>query len=126
MYQGMPLSQYCKENGLCYQAIWTRIKNGKTVEEAIAPHFNLAKYCKEKDVCYGTVRLFMKQGKTLDEAIALCQENKTKKILLADGRSLAKVCLEHKILYNAVFYRVKVLKESPDDALKHFLEKQDG
>lgn len=123
-YQGQTLSEYCKENGICYQAVWTRIKKGKSVEEAIHPHFNLMQHCIDNGVCYGSVRNLMSKGKTLEEAVEISKENAAKKIKLPDGRQLSQVCRENKILYNSVFYRVKVLGETPEQALNYFLEKQ--
>lgn len=42
VYGGLPLSKYCKLNGLDYNKVFKRIQRGRTIEEAI--NFNDNRY----------------------------------------------------------------------------------
>ena len=85
---GQTVRKYCKEHGLLYYTVWTRLDRGMTFEEAIAykpdkPHYKLVYNGKQlSKICKGTktrryrrIANYMYRGKTLKEAVEYDQKH---------------------------------------------------
>lgn len=124
IFNGIPLTEYCRKNNIIYGTIMNRIKKGMTLRQAIHRKLEwdkqfinwvpLKKYCRDNNISYDTMYSRLNYKKV---------EEKIKPIKI-DWVLLREACRRAGVKFDGVFYRIRKKWMDPKKAIQFYINKK--